>query len=115
MAVNPDRIKRYGGDIIKVIGEDKNGLIKNLTLTVKRLEDGFEDHIFYTHHVDQLGDGKFDEDTSKVPESVRDIYEDFKISEYSELIGKKVVGLYYTGFEETLGVHRLVGIEKLAS
>ena len=36
------------------------------------------------------------------------------INEYSELVGRKITALYFTGFKEEFGGnHRLIGIEKI--
>ncbi len=100
MALNPAKIESTLGTIIRTIYDDKKGL---LAVGVKS-EGRLEQTITITYNY-------FDEDNlekeqaQKLPDAVQKLYTDFEIENASQLVGKKITGIY--------DFNILVGIRKV--
>ena len=108
MAINPNRIERHEGNIVRVAynSADANPV---LILTIKRRKDSLEGTILFGDlGIDMFGEGEDEEKppNHEVHKVIRDVYEDFSITEASQLLGRNVLGLYYSVLD------RLVGLEK---
>lgn len=100
MSINPERIHEHLGTIVGTIFDEQKAM---LSATIRSNDNLPEQPLILTYnYFDEKGLEK--EKTKELPDSVRNLYNDFNVSNPSELVGKRVNGLYF--------LDRLVGIQR---
>lgn len=103
MAINPRKLEEHTGTIVAATGEVTGNTKDQLCLTIKRNKDSLEQKIIFCYF-DVMGEDD-EPSTQKTPDCVLEIYGDFMVSHYSELVYSPVVGVYFAD--------HLVGIQKV--
>ena len=92
MAINPERIERCRGTIVRTV---YNESLPGVFVVVRRDKDSLEGTIDFTHYPAECYEGCKPKDPNETPKSIRDLYQDFQVSDSSELVNRGVVGFYF--------------------
>lgn len=102
LAINPKEIQRHDGTIIRTLFDDVK---KVLLVDVIRELDSLERKITFSHYPEECHENVQELNPDEMPQPIKDLYQDFEVKEASELVGRKIVGLYF--------YNSLVGIRKI--
>jgi len=93
MAINPDWIKRYRGVIVRTVYNEK---LPGVFVVVRRDEDSLESTIDFTHYPAECYESFQPKDPNETPKSIRDLYQDFQVTDSSKLVNRRVIGFYFS-------------------